>query len=202
MIIWVAWRDSAAARDELPVDAREAAVRLFAMQRVIRLRLEHNGEPAEPTDAVLAMRKALEAAVEEFINLSRKARGMRAPYQAARPPTLEPGTGAGPQLPGTAREWTAHLAEFTHQLEADGKLAYEHWHHRRLYDALVHAVAALGQAHPGGLDRLPRPWRRRQGARARADRHAGMRKEFDHHRIAAHDHGARAAKADSSFRLQ
>jgi hypothetical protein len=32
----------------------------------------------------------------------------------------------------------------------------EHWNHRHIYAALVKNVAALGAAHPGGLDQFRR----------------------------------------------
>lgn len=87
-----------AARDELPPDAREAMIRLFAMQRRVK---------------------------------------------------LGAGSSAAPRPPPTAREWTDQLAELARQLEDAGTtLALQHRNHRRLYDALVYAVAALGHAHP------------------------------------------------------
>ncbi|MFI7706046.1 hypothetical protein [Nonomuraea sp. NPDC049480] len=58
------------------------------------------------------------------------------------------------QLPSTAREWTEQLAALARQLKDGGKLADEHWHLGYLYGTLADAVIALGNAHPGGLDRL------------------------------------------------
>nr|WP_157528632.1 hypothetical protein [Kibdelosporangium sp. MJ126-NF4] len=65
--------------------------------------------------------------------------------------------------PTTGRHWAELLERLTAQL-ADPKhvTATNHWHHQKLYTALVHAVTALGQAHPGGLDQLAStPSRRR-----------------------------------------
>ncbi|MFI7709047.1 hypothetical protein [Nonomuraea sp. NPDC049480] len=164
MIIWVAWRDLAAARDELPVDAREAAVRLFAMQRrVVALRTAHEeatgADSGELAAAIYDMREDLEETIEEFINISRRARGQRARWTPTRfhraPAPPQPAPSAASRLPSTAREWTEQLAELARQLEDSGTtLALQHWNHRRLYDALVNAVVAIGHAHPGGLDRL------------------------------------------------
>ncbi|MEQ4725010.1 DUF1778 domain-containing protein [Nonomuraea sp. B19D2] len=149
-----------AARDELPADAREAVVRVFAMQRdVVRLyKALKETQPGELADAVLSMRQTLEEAAEGFANLSRKARGMRAIRSRPRvprpvPEAAEPAPPV-PQTSATAREWTAQLAELARQLEAGGKLTNEHWHHRHLYDALMNAFVALGHAHPGGIERL------------------------------------------------
>lgn len=69
-------------------------------------------------------------------------------------PARPPAAGAD-DVPNRAREWTEQLAALADQLrDPDSTLAREHWQHRRLYDGLVAAMAALGQAHPGGLDRL------------------------------------------------
>jgi hypothetical protein len=58
--------------------------------------------------------------------------------------------------------WLTMLTELREQLQDDrGPLAREHWKHRHLYDALVRDVAALGRAHPGGLDALSNPRPRR-----------------------------------------
>jgi len=57
--------------------------------------------------------------------------------------------------PSTAREWERLLAALAAQLDdEDHQIAREHWHHRRLYAALAHALTALDHAHPGGLDQL------------------------------------------------
>ncbi|MEV0201633.1 DUF1778 domain-containing protein [Nonomuraea sp. NPDC050691] len=153
-----------AARDELPPVAREAMIRLLAMQRrVVALRTAHEEaggtDSGELADSINAMRQALEETIEEFINISRKARGQRARWTPTRfhrtPAPPQPAPSAAPRLPSTAREWIEQLAELTRQLEDSGTtLASPHWNHRRLYDALVYAVVALGHAHPGGLDRL------------------------------------------------
>ncbi|MEO3892189.1 DUF1778 domain-containing protein [Nonomuraea sp. B5E05] len=153
-----------AARDEMPPDAREAMVRLFAIQRqVLALRTAHEeaggSDSGELAAAIYDMREDLEETIEEFINISRRARGQRARWTPTRfhraPAPPQPAPSAAPRLPLTAREWTEQLAELARQLEDDGTtLALQHWNHRRLYDALVNAVVALGHAHPGGLDRI------------------------------------------------
>jgi len=56
--------------------------------------------------------------------------------------------------PTTASEWLTHLAELTRQLETGGQVAAQHCYHDGLYGTLIDAVAALGNAHPGGLDQL------------------------------------------------
>ncbi|WP_043637261.1 hypothetical protein [Nonomuraea candida] len=161
----------AAARDELPVDAREACFRLFAMQADLRrLRAAHGIDSSELAGALFAMHEALEEAAEEFINLSRRARGQRArpaTLRVSRAPAAPPATTAAvPQQPAaaiapatstpdTARAWMTQLDTLARQLEDDSTtVAAQHWNHHRLYDALVRAVVALGHAHPGGLDRL------------------------------------------------
>jgi hypothetical protein len=64
---------------------------------------------------------------------------------------------ARPASPGHAREWVRVLGELAAQLgDERHPMVREHWHHRGVYDALVLALRALDQAHPGGLDRLPR----------------------------------------------
>lgn len=161
----------AAARDELPSDAREACFRLFAMQAdLARLRTASGIDSGELAATLFAMREALEEAAEEFINLSRRARGQRArrtmlrvPRAPAAPPATtaavpgQPAAAVAPatSTPDTARAWVTQLDKLARQLE-DGSttLAAQHWHHRRVYDALVRAVVALGRAHPGGLDEL------------------------------------------------
>lgn len=60
-----------------------------------------------------------------------------------------------PAVPVSAAEWTAALDQLAAQLLRDGgKLRREHWHHRKLYRALIAAATALGDAYPGGLDNL------------------------------------------------
>ncbi|MEU7901130.1 hypothetical protein AB0B45_50940 [Nonomuraea sp. NPDC049152] len=49
----------------------------------------------------------------------------------------------------------AHLEELVWQVRED-ELGRQHWHHAKLYTALVQAVADLGDAYPGGLARLER----------------------------------------------
>ena len=57
--------------------------------------------------------------------------------------------------PTRAREWTALLDQLTGLLANDSAaVTREHWHHVRLYDALLGSLTALGRAHPGGLDQL------------------------------------------------
>jgi endogenous inhibitor of DNA gyrase (YacG/DUF329 family) len=64
---------------------------------------------------------------------------------------------ARPAAPDTAREWSGLLTELQDKL-ADRRTAVhrEHWNHRHLYAALVETMAALGAAHPGGLDQFRR----------------------------------------------
>jgi hypothetical protein len=163
----------AAARDELPPDAGEACVRLFGMQADLKhLRAAHGIAWGALADAVYAMRVALEETVEEFINLSRKARGRRA--LRTRPPAPAPTpvpAPAAPQqpaaavapatsttsTPATVRDWVTQLDELTRQLDDDGAtVAHQQWHHRHLYNALDRAIAALDRAHPGGIKELLR----------------------------------------------
>lgn len=65
--------------------------------------------------------------------------------------------------PTTGRHWVEMLEHLAEQLQDPGHVtAKNHWDHPKLYDALVHAMAALGRAHPGGLDQLSsKPGRRR-----------------------------------------
>lgn len=58
-----------------------------------------------------------------------------------------------PALPMTAADWCAMLGHLTGQLRG-GQLGREHWHHRKVLDALSVVLNALDAAHPGGLDRL------------------------------------------------
>lgn len=72
---------------------------------------------------------------------------------------VEPAARPAPQpaaaTPTSGREWERLLHELIGQLADEGhKTHREHWHHRRLYNALVLAVRNLGTAHPGGLDQL------------------------------------------------
>ncbi|GGL56668.1 hypothetical protein [Planomonospora parontospora] len=69
-----------------------------------------------------------------------------APPKPAKP-SPEPG------VPTSARAWIALLEALGEQLR-DGELGRQHWHHARLYNALVEAVVDLGDAYPGGLDYL------------------------------------------------
>lgn len=75
---------------------------------------------------------------------------------APPPPPARPAPPSSPPAsPANGREWIRALDQFVEQLgDERHPMAREHWHHRRVYDAMVRAVAALGQAHPGGLDRL------------------------------------------------
>lgn len=60
-----------------------------------------------------------------------------------------------PATPASAREWERLLHTLADQLSDEShQTAREHWHHRRLYTALVRAMTGLGHAHPGGLDQL------------------------------------------------
>ncbi|MBT2225663.1 DUF1778 domain-containing protein [Nonomuraea sp. NEAU-A123] len=137
-----------AARDELPPDAREAMIRLFAMQRaVVNLCTEQDSSYDWRISRLYAM---CEETIEEFINISRRARGTRARWTPSRIQRAN----AAPRLPSTAGEWTDQLAKFVRQLEDGGPLAQEHWNHGYLYSALTDAVIALGKANPGGLNRL------------------------------------------------
>lgn len=71
------------------------------------------------------------------------------------PPPSWSGPRAATQPPATAREWERLLATLSEQLADESHpTAREHWHHRRLYNALVRAMTGLGHAHPGGLDQL------------------------------------------------
>ncbi|MEU8401724.1 hypothetical protein AB0C28_41600 [Nonomuraea sp. NPDC048892] len=49
----------------------------------------------------------------------------------------------------------AHAARRAHpRTGASGQLADQHWEFGRLYGALLDVVVALGNAYPGGIDRL------------------------------------------------
>ncbi|GGL30082.1 hypothetical protein [Planomonospora parontospora] len=50
-----------------------------------------------------------------------------------------------PGVPTAARAWIAHLEALGEQLR-DGEPGRRHWHHARRYNALVEAVADLGDA--------------------------------------------------------
>jgi hypothetical protein len=70
---------------------------------------------------------------------------------------------AAPAAPVRPRDWVRLLGELEGQLgDPAHPLARQHWDHPRLYAALVRAVTALGQAHPGGLDALASPQARRR----------------------------------------
>jgi uncharacterized protein (DUF1778 family) len=154
----------AAARDELPADARQACIALFAMQAdLARLRTAHGIDSGELADTLFAMREAMEEAAAEFINVARRARGQRALRSTFRPrpaPTPQPQApqqpqeAAVPRLPATAEEWRKQLAELAGELEAGGQLADRHWEFGRLYGAVLDVVVALGNSYPGGIDRL------------------------------------------------
>jgi hypothetical protein len=75
-----------------------------------------------------------------------------APVTSYAAPSRAP---AAPAAPVRARGWVAVLGELERQLgDPAHPLACQNWDHSRLYKALLHAVTALGQAHPGGLDQL------------------------------------------------
>jgi hypothetical protein len=77
-------------------------------------------------------------------------------------PASVPATAIAPTRP---RHWIGLLDELADQLADPGHAAAkEHWHHQKLYDSLVLAVAALGRAHPGGLDALASNTARRRKA--------------------------------------
>ncbi|WP_326641032.1 hypothetical protein OIE67_16075 [Nonomuraea fuscirosea] len=148
----------AAARDELPADAREACIELVGMQAdLARLRDAHGIDSGELSDTLFAMREAMEEAAAEFINVARRARGQRALRSFLRP---RPAPAAAPQqqeapvprLPATAEEWRKQLAELARELEAGGQLADRHWEFGRLYGAVLDVVVALGNSYPGGID--------------------------------------------------
>ncbi len=70
-------------------------------------------------------------------------------------PAARPATAPAPATPTSGREWEQLLHTLVDQLADEGhKTHREHWHHHRLYNALVLAVRNLGNAHPGGLDQL------------------------------------------------
>ncbi|MEU7004304.1 hypothetical protein [Nonomuraea sp. NPDC046570] len=57
-------------------------------------------------------------------------------------------------VPASAKAWISQLAELARQLDED-EIGRRHWHHAKLYAALIEALGALGDAHPsGGLERL------------------------------------------------
>ncbi|MFE3454970.1 hypothetical protein ACFXJ8_39210 [Nonomuraea sp. NPDC059194] len=66
-----------------------------------------------------------------------------------------------PLTPTTARQWLDHLEELAGQVRED-ELGRQHWHHVKLYAALVAVVAELGAAYPGGLAYLEREAKRRR----------------------------------------
>ncbi|AWS43640.1 hypothetical protein [Streptosporangium sp. 'caverna'] len=61
---------------------------------------------------------------------------------------------AAPRLPSTVDEWKKQLAQLIRELEPGGQFAHQHWQHGRLYGALLDVIVALGNAYPGGIDRL------------------------------------------------
>lgn len=64
--------------------------------------------------------------------------------------------------PTTGRGWVELLGKLAAQLQDPGHVtANNHWHHQKLYETLVQAMASLGRAHPGGLDALSAQGRRR-----------------------------------------
>lgn len=62
---------------------------------------------------------------------------------------------APPRTPQSPREWADMVHALADQLaDTSTDLHRQHWHHHRLYNALVRVTSALGTAHPGGLDEL------------------------------------------------
>ncbi|MFI6509651.1 hypothetical protein ACIBCT_18750 [Streptosporangium sp. NPDC050855] len=49
----------------------------------------------------------------------------------------------------------ALLAELAEQVR-EGELGRQHWHHEKLFRRLADVAAALGEAYPGGMERLQR----------------------------------------------
>ncbi|MER5627345.1 hypothetical protein ABT061_40615 [Streptosporangium sp. NPDC002544] len=81
------------------------------------------------------------------------------------PAPSEPGEpGATSAVPATAQQWLAQLAELAAQLR-EGELGRQHWHHAKLYNAMLDALVDLGAAYPGGLDYLERDAARRKRRR-------------------------------------
>jgi hypothetical protein len=80
-------------------------------------------------------------------------------HLAPTEPTAEPPHYA---IPVDVGGWLNMLTALREQLQDDrSPLTREHWKHRHLYDALVRDMAALGKAHPGGLNALSNPRPRR-----------------------------------------
>ncbi|MET9069450.1 hypothetical protein [Streptosporangium sandarakinum] len=77
----------------------------------------------------------------------------------ASPPEPKVETTTAP--PATAAGWATLLTELTEQLH-EGELGRQHWHHEKLYRALVEVVATLGEVYPGGLEHLQRNVSRRR----------------------------------------
>ncbi|MDP9869852.1 MULTISPECIES: hypothetical protein [Streptosporangium] len=61
----------------------------------------------------------------------------------------------------TATGWPTLLQELTGQVR-EGELGRRHWHHVKLYNALLDALVELGEAYPGGLTCLERAAGRRK----------------------------------------
>ncbi|MDP9848138.1 hypothetical protein [Streptosporangium lutulentum] len=75
-------------------------------------------------------------------------------------PAAQPRVETTTVVPATANAWRVHLDELTRQLR-EGELGRQHWHHEKLYRALIDVVAALGEAYPGGIEHLQRNASRR-----------------------------------------
>ncbi|MBG0819077.1 hypothetical protein [Planomonospora sp. ID82291] len=96
-----------------------------------------------------------------------------APPDAPQEDPHEPGTAGTPArravtapaepaaVPATARAWLTALDAFGGQVRA-GELGRQHWHHAKLYNALIGALVDLGAAYPGGLEHLERDAARRK----------------------------------------
>lgn len=60
-----------------------------------------------------------------------------------------------PRTPQSPREWADIVHALADQLaDTSTDLHRQHWHHQQLYNALNRAVAALDDAHPGGVGQL------------------------------------------------
>jgi hypothetical protein len=110
------------------------------------------GTPADPRPTVVR------EVVETVVRI--KPPTLTQTYLEAKEAAERAAAAAAPSVPATAREWTLLLDQLATQLaDPNGPLAREHWHHQRLYTAVIRVATALGKAHPGGLDVLATPRR-------------------------------------------